>query len=542
MLGLCALSNGCTASIGDPIGSGSGGPGSGPGGSGGPGTGSGPGGPCQATTPPRIWRLSDEQFVNAVSDLLPGVTVPAVATPGRTVGEFINMAERYPVTGALASNLRTSAKTVAAASVKDLAGLLKCQTGQAQDACVGAFVDRFAPRAFRRPIDATERQALLAVYALGAKTTPADGVRLVLEAVLQSPSFLYRTELGAGAMAGQATALNAYELATAVSFLLIDSIPDDELWRTAQDGSLSNADVFTQQVDRLLASQRGHDNIARIYLKWLGLGGGVVTELPAMAYPEYDEALRQSMFQESSRFLAALVSKGGTLADLVNSRTTFVDSRLAALYGVPYTGTTGFVEVTLPATERAGILTQAGVLVSKSRGHPIVIRGKFVRRDLFCQDIPPPPPTVNIQQFDALGLSQREQAAKRVSDPVCGQCHQFMDPIGLSFEKYDALARYKPTAADGTAVDSTGNLTNTDVDGPISSPLDIAERLSRSGSARTCVSQKMLAYALGRELASADQCEQERIASAVQDSGGHLTDLIAAIVRSPLFGYRTGGQ
>src|SRR6266508_236559 len=268
MLGLCALSNGCTASIGDPIGSGSGGPGSGPGGSGGPGTGSGPGGPCQATTPPRIWRLSDEQFVNAVSDLLPGVTVPAVATPGRTVGEFINMAERYPVTGALASNLRTSAKTVAAASVKDLAGLLKCQTGQAQDACVGAFVDRFAPRAFRRPIDATERQALLAVYALGAKTTPADGVRLVLEAVLQSPSFLYRTELGAGAMAGQATALNAYELATAVSFLLIDSIPDDELWRTAQDGSLSNADVFTQQVDRLLARQRGHrtagDGVSRI--------------------------------------------------------------------------------------------------------------------------------------------------------------------------------------------------------------------------------------------------------------------------------------
>jgi hypothetical protein len=149
---------------------------------------------------------------------------------------------------------------------------------------------------------------------------------------------------------------------------------------------------------------------------------------------------------------------------------------------------------------------------------------------------------VNIQQFDGLGLSEREQAGKRAADPVCGQCHQFMDPIGLSFEKYDALARYKPTAADGSAVDSSGNLTATDVDGPLTGPLDLADKLSRSASARTCVSQKMLAYALGRELASADQCEVDRMSSAVQASGGHLTDLIGAIVRSPLFGYRTGGQ
>jgi hypothetical protein len=265
-----------------------------------------------------------------------------------------------------------------------------------------------------------------------------------------------------------------------------------------------------------------------------------VTELSATMYPEYDEMLRQSMFEESSRFLNQLLSQNGTYADLMGSRTTFVDERLAAIYGVPHTGT-GFTEVMLPAGERAGILTQAGVLVSKSRGHPIVIRGKFVRRDLFCTDIPSPPPTVNIQMFSGGNLTEREQASARAAHPVCGMCHQMMDPIGISFEKYDALSRYKPVGPDGAPVDSAGKLDQTDVDGPINSPLELAERIGRSDSARMCVSQKMLAYALGRELTMADQCEGERLAAQVQVRGGHLNDLVGAFVRSPTFGLRTGG-
>jgi hypothetical protein len=450
------------------------------------------------------------------------------------------MAERLPVDGALASNLRTSAKAVATQAVANFAGLLQCQTGQPDMACVGAFVDRFVTRAFRRPLEADERQALLSVYALGSQTTTADGVELLLEAVLQSPSFLYRSELGSGATPGQSTPLTSYELATAVSFLLTDSIPDDELWQTAVDGSLSTPSVFGAQVDRILATPRAHDNIARIFLKWLGLGAGVTIELSATDYPEYDDMLRQSMAEESSRFLSALLSQNGTYADLMSSRNTFVDARLAALYGIPYNGT-GFVAATLPAGERAGILTQAGVLTSKSRGHPIVIRGKFVRRDLFCQDIPSPPPTVNIQMFDNVGLTQRQQADARAANAVCGPCHHQMDPIGISFEKYDALSRYKPVDSAGMPVDSAGTLTGTDVDGPIGSPLELADRIGRSDDARVCVSKQMLAYALGRELMTADDCEQNRVAAQVQASGGHLADLIGAIVHSPVFGLRVGG-
>src|SRR5260221_12952288 len=117
-----------------------------------------------------------------------------------------------------------------------------------------------------------------------------------------------------------------------------------------------------------------------------------------------------------------------------------------------------------------------------------------------------------------------------------------MDPLGVTFEKFDARARYKPTAADGTPVDSAGKITGTDVDGPVASPVDLAGRLGMSAQAQACVSQNMLAYALGRELTPADQCEQTRVSSQVQALGGHLSDLIAAITRSPMFAYRTGGQ
>ncbi len=500
----------------------------------------GPDGVCTPTTAPRVWRLSDEQYSNAVKDLLPGITVPAVTTPGRAAGEFVNMAERLPVTGAFASSLRTSVKAVATAAVMNLPGLLQCQAGMADAACAEAFIDRFVPRAFRRPLEATERQGLVTLYGAGAATSHSDGVRLLLEGVLQSPSFLYRTELGAGT-AGAPKSLTPYELSTALSFLIVDSIPDQELWQTALDGTLAKKEVLTQQTARLLQTPRAHENLARIFLKWLGLGAGVVTELNAASFPEYDEALRTSMLEESTRFLRSLLDQGGTLGDLVSSRKSFVDSRLAALYGVPYSGSGDFVEAMLPE-ERAGILTQAGVLVSKSRGHAIVIRGKFVRRDLFCQNVPSPPPSINIQMFSTGNLTEREQATARTSNAVCGACHKMMDPIGIAFQKFDAMARYVPQTPDGAAVDSAGSLDETDVNGPIASPAELAVKLGQSSEARLCLSQEMVTYALGRELGAVDECERQRVASEVQKAGGHLTDLIAAIAAGPNFGLRTGGQ
>jgi hypothetical protein len=195
----------------------------------------------------------------------------------------------------------------------------------------------------------------------------------------------------------------------------------------------------------------------------------------------------------------------------------------------------------LPA-ERAGILTLPGVLVSKSRGHQIVIRGKFVRRDLFCQPVPSPPNNINIQMFSGGTLTERQQSTERQNHPVCGACHRLMDPIGISFEQFDQLARYKPTDAMGMPVDSAGEVTGTDVDGKVSSLSELGGKLAASAAVRSCVSQQILAFSAGREMGSADQCENDRVSGAVQASGGHLSDLIRAIALGPNFGVRVGGQ
>src|SRR5258708_4763982 len=243
----------------------------------------------------------------------------------------------------------------------------------------------------------TERNGLIAVHQVGAKTTQADGVRLLIETVLQSTSFLYRSELGASPTAvGMTSALSPFEIAASLSFLVLDSIPDDALWAAAVDGTLAQPAVFAREANRLLASPRAATTLSRILVKWLGLGGGIDTELPVATYPEYTDALKTSMMEETNRFLSALVAKNGTVGDLMTSRNTFVDSLLAPMYGVPYpAGSTGFIPVTLPA-ERAGILTQAAIVPEKARVHQIVIRGKFDPRQLPYTDIPPPPPSINI--------------------------------------------------------------------------------------------------------------------------------------------------
>jgi hypothetical protein len=494
---------------------------------------------CGPSTGTRIWRLSDEQFAAAVADLLPGVKVPPVTTPGRSAAEFVNLADSYPVTGGLTSSVRTAAKAAATAAVKDLPGLLRCAPGQAERPCLDAFIDRFATRAFRRPLEPAERQDLAAVYGVGAQNGSGNGVRLLLEAILQSPSFLYRTELG---QPGRPITLDAYELASALSFFLLDSIPDDELWRAAQDGSLSDPAVLDRQSSRLLTLPRVRENVARMFLKWLGLGAGVTTELAAAEFPEYDQPLRASLLAESKLFLADLVARNGTVAELLTSRKGFVDQRLAKLYGVPYpAGATGFVEVTLPETERAGILTQGGVLVSKSRGHPVVIRGKFVRKELLCDDIPSPPPSVNTQQFANRGLDERQQAEARMGDSVCGACHTLMDPLGLAFSQYDAMSRFVPRTPDGKAVDARSAVQFSDVDGPVAGAVELAQRLAGSARVRGCLARKVLSYAVGRELGPADQCEQRRLEARLQEGGGRLLDLVTGILQSPGFRQRLGG-
>jgi hypothetical protein len=491
----------------------------------------------------RIWRLSDEQYGAAIFDLL-GLKAPEISTPGRSKAEFITYAELFTVNSALAADLRDSADGVARQAVADLPKLLGCAAGQAQPACIDVFIERFAARAFRRPLEPVEKTELKAVYTKAAADGPAEGVRLVLSAILQSPSFLYRTELGAGATPGKPVELTPHELASSLSFFLLNSIPDAELWKVAEDGSIAKPEVFAKQVTRLLALPRVQDNLTRVHLKWVGLGDGINPDL-ADQNKEFTPELKASLEEETRLFFSHLLTKDGTLADVLTSTKGFVDRRLATHYGVTAAvPATGFAEVSYPATERAGILTQGAILARYSLGHAVVFRGKYVRQELLCGELPAPPniPAVEEETNASAALPEREQVRRRLANTTCGACHALMDPLGLAFVQYDPVARYRPNDAAGKPIDASGTVSGSDVDGPVMNAVDLAAKLSRSKTVRACIEEKMFSYALGRMVTPADRCELQRIDAYVQSKGGKLSELFAGIMLSSSFRYRTGGK
>ena len=568
---LSGLTFACNGTIMD--GPGGSGPGTGGPGTGGPGTGA-PGGPgagsgdprmnpnlpqppgtpaCDSKqfTPARVWRLSDDQFVAAVKDLLPGVAVPTILTPGRSAQQFVDFAELFEIGPATTSDIRSSANTAAAEAVKNLDGLLACKTGEAPAACAGRFTDGFASRAFRRPLEQLERDGLKAVYEAGVGVNQAEGIRMVITAVLQSGSFLYRTELGKGntVAAGQTVELTNHELASSLSFLFMNSIPDPELRAAADDGSLARPDVFKAQVERLLKLPRVQDHLTTVYQKWIGLGLGLNADL-AVQEKEFVPALKASMEEEIKLFFKQLLGSGGTVNDLLTSNKGFTDRVLATHMGMAAPTGTGFQPASYPAEQRAGILTLPGVIARYSLGHPEVFRGKFIRDEFLCTEIPPPPdiPEIEAETKASENLPARVQVQRRLDNATCGACHRQMDPIGLSFANYDALGRFKTSDPMGAAIDSAGELTGAgDADGPLKNAVELGKRLARSEKARTCIETKMLGYALGRSISyesegDIDRCEVRKIDGFVNQGGGKLSDLMAAVVYSSAFRFRTGGN
>jgi Protein of unknown function (DUF1592)/Protein of unknown function (DUF1588)/Protein of unknown function (DUF1595)/Protein of unknown function (DUF1585) len=568
---LSVLTFACNGSIMDgPGGSGTG-PGAGPGaGPGSPGSGGGnpdpgnnailppPPGAMNCTskefTPARVWRLSDDQYVAAVKDLLPGVTVPTILTPGRSAQQFVDFAELFEIGAATASDIRNSANAAAAEAVKNVDGLLACKGGEAPAACVGRFIDGFASRAFRRPLEQMERDGLKAVYDAGVSVNQAEGIRMVITAVLQSGSFLYRTELGKAntVAAGQTVELTPHELASSLSFLFLNSIPDPELRAAADatgDQSLAKPEVFKSQVERLLKLPRVQDQLTVVFLKWVGLGTGLNADL-AVQEKEFVPALKASMEEELRLFVKQLLGGGGTINELLTSNKGFTDRVLATHMGMQAPSGMGFQPANYPAEQRAGILTLPGIIARYSLGHPEVFRGKYIRDEFLCMEIPPPPnlPEIEEETKASENLPPRQQAMRRLQNGTCGACHLKMDPIGLSFSNYDALGRFKTTDAMGAAIDSTGELAEAgDADGPLKNAVELGQRLARSEKARTCIESKMLGYALGRSISyeyegDIDRCEVRKIDGFVNQGGGKLSDLMAAVVFSSAFRFRTGGN
>jgi hypothetical protein len=502
-------------------------------------------GPSVGVTGLRL--LTGYEYDNTVRDLLGDDTRPALAFPpeNQTTAFENNWLDHRASKDLVQAYVDVSEDVAARVVSERMASLLPCDPlVDGETACGHAFVDQLLPRAFRRPVEAGERTAFVALFDdAHAKHGFSDAVALVVQATLQSPQFLYRVEsVPDDALPGDVLPVTGYEMASRLSYFITASMPDDELMAAAADGGLATRAEVEAQARRLLQTPAGRQTVREFHRQWLDLTGlASVAKDPALfaGLPEgVGEAWRGSVEQFAEH---VFFDGSGTLEELMASELAFLPPELAAQYEPgPVDPVTGAVTL---SGERAGLLTQPGLmalLAYPNQSSPVA-RGVFVRQRMLCQHLPPPPNDVVIEPPDPdPSATTRERFAEHTEVAACAGCHALIDPLGFGFEHYDAIGRWR-TDENGLPVDASGSLTSIeDVDqgGPYDGAVELADKLLATTDFRDCMAHQWTTFALGREPTEADQCAMEEIRQTLTDEGGDLQELLVVIAASDAFRYR----
>lgn len=403
-------------------------------------------------------------------------------------------------------------------------------------------IERFASRAFRRPIDAGEIAALLRLFS-GAREqgdSYESAVRLTLTATLVSPNFLYRSIANPRANDPEFVyELNDYELASRLSYFLWSSMPDDRLLDLAKRKQLRKPEVLRGQVKRMLMDPKSDALVENFAGQWLLLRKLDGLEMDPQRFPEFDDDLREAMRAEAELFFADVLRKDQSVLSFIDSDRTFLNEKLAEHYGVRGVRGELMRPVDLPGdSSRGGVLTMAATLTVTSeatRTSPVK-RGDYVLSQILGTPPPPPPPDVPPleQATEELGeeATLREQLAAHVANPNCAVCHKRLDPIGLAMENFTATGAWRD-AEKGKPIDASGELP-----GGIrfNGPVELKKiMLDQSDLFVQNLSKKMLTYATGRGTEPFDRPTIKKIAQSVEDNNNRMQALIEAVVLSDAF-------
>lgn len=496
--------------------------------------------------PAPLRRLTREEYDHTVRDLVGDTTHPAESFPPDDAAAGFASNGVVPVSAVLVERYMDAAEALAGAAVKHIGDVAPCAHDEVPDACAARFIDAFGRRAYRRPLAEDERTALLSLYSeKAARSGYAGGIQLVLEAIFQSPQFLYRIEpSAAGPAAERPRPLGGYEVATRLSFFLWVSTPDDALLDAARDGKLDTAEGVRAAARRLIADPRAADGVRSFHRQWLGLAELGVLSKDALA-PRFTADMKRSMVEETLRFAAWAVDRGGdTVETLFSSRDSFIDAPLAELYGVAAPAAP-FDLAHLPADQRSGILTHASVMARLANGDESapVTRGKFVRERLLCDVVSPPPPNlvINPPKVDPT-LPTKTRFERHRTDPTCAGCHGRLDPIGFGFEHYDGVGAWR-TADGNFSVDATGTITGLDgADVTFDGAVELGQRLAKSPQVRRCVATQWFRFALGRSETPDDDATIAAIQASFGGAGYDVRELLVAIATSDALRYAHGEE
>jgi Protein of unknown function (DUF1592)/Protein of unknown function (DUF1588)/Protein of unknown function (DUF1585)/Protein of unknown function (DUF1587)/Protein of unknown function (DUF1595) len=547
----------CTGTIGDGGGPGSAnwsGPGS-PGAPGAPGT---PGQPssesCKAAEgAPNFHRLNAKQYQETVNALLSTQLTLLTDLPvDSNLYGFDNNADTSLTAASTQKYLDVarSAVTAALAAPDSRAKLVPCALA-ADGSCLKTVLTTWLPRAFRRPVLPQEIDKY-AGYAKVCTSSPEAGLSCALQAALLSPSFLFRSELTPipeAATCSEASSLvsttdkvlGQYALASRLSYFLWNGPPDDKLYGLAAGGTLNQPDVLAQQVDRMLGADAAAHKVGFVQdfpAQWLPLTALETVHPSAQVFASFDDPLRQAMRDESLMFFSEVLLTNRSAVDLVKADYTFVNERLAKHYGIAGVTGTAMRKVDTTGTLRGGIPTQGSFLTatSSTENTSLVLRAKWVLKNLLCVDLPPPPPKSVIDSVPVpdpgLGLTNRESLEIRTAGEPCHSCHVNINPIGFGLETFDGIGAAR-TQDRGKPIDSSGvlpgGLAFKDT-GELLSLLRDDDRFP------ACVTTKLLTYALGRGLvASCDPAEIDGLTAQFKTDDFKVKNHIVRIVQSSLF-------
>jgi len=500
-------------------------------------------------------RLTHSQYNNSVRDLLGDQTAPANQFPPEDfVNGFKDQYEGQNLSPLLAEAYSNAAEKLARNAFRngDTHGLVPCRPGPG---CAEKFVRTFGVRAFRRPLDAGEVQR----YAKLFRQEPdvLKGAQLVVEAMLQSPNFLFRLD-----EAPQAS-WKPYAAASRLSYALWDTMPDARLLEAAGRGELSTPASVESTARRMLQDPRAHEALDEFVSQWLRFDRMMTSSRDRRRYRNFSRETAIAMTEEARRFIGDLVWNNCNFMDAFTANYGFVNADLASIYGLPAPARE-FERVAFPAdSERAGLLGQALFLAlsAKPDDTSLTGRGLFVREQFLCQHVPPPPAGVNTNlapSTEAHPQTNRDRMSEHVENKFCANCHNLIDPIGFGFEKFDAVGArrdkyelvFRTGDHGGKRQEPKKVLLTMDTKGFVAgipqsdftSPRQLGTVLARSPQCQECMVKQYFRYVSGRGETPADYALIRRVTDDFRSSGYHFQELIVSLIRNREFPVREGSM
>ena len=501
-----------------------------------------------------VRRLTHSQYDNTVRDLLGDYSRPASHFPPEDyVDGFKNQLRYQSLPPLLVDAYSTSAEKLALNAFRagDVNGLIPCKPSGANDtACRDQFVRRFGLRAFRRPLQDDEFKRYTAAFSVQAKSSGKflEGARMIVEAMLQSPDFLFHLEGGPGGRFAD------YDIASRLSYLLWDTMPDNALLDSAAKGDLRTAAGREAAARRLLADTRARGALDEFFQEWLRFDRVLNASKEQRRFPEFSLEMAQNMVEETRLLLDHLVWDDRNFMELFTADYAFVSADLASLYKLPTPPGQFELMRFPPDSPRAGLLGEASFLAANAGPTETspTQRGIFIREQLLCQQVPPPPPNVDTNLPEATAdkpLTRRQRMMDHEVNPLCSSCHRLMDPIGFGLESFDALGRYRTHetiliegASGKRGSEKKINLdldTRGDVAGIPNSEFSDARQLgkilSQSKVCQECMVRQVFRYAYGRMENSGDENTIHQLDAEFQNSGFHFKQLLTGLVMAPQF-------